>query len=254
MLARMADGPHPDLDVFSTGWMRILPEPAFRALSALLWLRANPTAGDLDELAAEGLLCLGDLGGLDVRFRPDGRMERAEDEALWTARWRRFRAFALARGLPMDTPRDAIALLRAIGLAERVERDDGVFWRSAAPVPLAEDVLELTAQEREREARLRWLHAFAAAEQRITTWLAGRRDAAAPKTTTSTIRTTLQRLAAQLGLDVDDARFGLANLAAEAGDVACEPHPEDALPGQAIAIVVDWRIFAVQRAAFVVQD
>jgi hypothetical protein len=216
----------------------------------MLWLRANPTRGDLDELAAEGLLCLSDLGGLDAPFHPAGRMERAEDDALWASRWRRFQAFARTRGLPMDTPRDAIALLRAVGLVERAERDDGVFWRSAAPVPLAEDVLELTAREREREARLRWLHAFAAAEQRITAWLAALR----PDAPVTTIHTTLHWLAAALDLHVDDARFGLANLAAEAGDVACDPHPEAALPDAAIAIVVDWRIFAVQRAAFVIQD
>jgi Family of unknown function (DUF6042) len=230
----MADGPQPDFDVFYTGWMRLLPEPAFRALSSMLWLRANPVAGELDELAADGWLCLGEVGGLDAPFDPAGRLDRPDDDAQWTARWTRMQAFARDRGLPMATPRDTIYFLLDVGVLERVERGDAVLWRSVAPIPLAEDVVALTREEREREARLRWEHAFAAAEARVADWLADVR-AGTPATP---VRTTLVQLAGWLGLDVDDARFGLAHAAEQAGDVDCDPDPELAVASAPLTIVV----------------
>lgn len=220
----MSSCPQADFDLVTTGWIRILPEPAYQALTSLQALRRRPEAGELEELVARGLLRLGAGCGLDVPFVAVGRLERSDDDAQWAARWERFGEHAADAGRAMVTPRDAVELMRAIGLVERVVRGGDVFWRSAAPVPLAEDVLALSAEEREREARLRWMLAFADAERRATRWLGERRAGGVPAFT------TLARLAARLGLDVDDARFGLAHAIEAAGDVACVPDPERAAP------------------------
>jgi hypothetical protein len=224
----------PDLafDLVSTGWIRILPEPAYRSLTALQTLRRRPMAGDLDALVACERIALPAGCRLDAPFVPHGRLERADDDAHWVARWERFGELADECGMPMRTPRDAIAFLRAIGLAERVARDGVVHWRSVAPVPLAEDALPLSAAEREREARLRWVLAFAEAERRAAAWLGERRaGGGAPAST------TLARLAARLRLDVDDARFGLTHAIEARGDVACVPDPELAAPGDRLVLV-----------------
>jgi hypothetical protein len=217
-----------EFDLVATGWMRILPEPAYRAVTSLQALRRRPEGGDLVELVARGrLLIAGE--DLDLPFDPVGRLERADDDAQWVRRWMRFGELAAELGLPMVTPRDAIELLRAVGVVERIDVGGDVFWRSVAPVPLAEDVLPLNAEERAREARVRWLLAFEAAEYRVNAWLADQPGG-------SLTYTTLARLAARLSLDVEDARFGLAHAIEHHGSVACVPAPEVATPADTLAI------------------
>jgi hypothetical protein len=218
----------PDFDLVGTGWIRILPEPAYRAVTSLQALRRRPVRGDLDALVAAGhVLIAGD--GLDVPFNPVGRLERADDDAQWTHRWERFGAYAARLGRPMDTPRDAIELLRAVNVVERIGVGGDVFWRSVAPVPLAEDVLPLSAEERTREARVRWMLAFEAAERRVSVWLAEQPGGALTYT-------SLARLAARLSLDVEDVRYGLAHAIEHHGTVACVPAPEAATPTEPLAI------------------
>jgi hypothetical protein len=228
----VAADPDIDFDIVSTGWIRILPEPAYRALTSLQALRRRPVAGDLDVLVAHGRLALPAGCALDVPFVPHGRLERADDDALWVARWERFGELAQECGMPMATPRDAVVFLRAVGLAERVARRGVVHWRSVAPVPLAEDALPLSAAEREREARLRWVRAFAEAERRAAVWLDEKRARGGTPAST-----TLARLAARLRLDVDDARFGLTHAIEARGDVACVPDPELAAAGDRLVLV-----------------
>jgi hypothetical protein len=242
----MGAAPAEDLDIFSTGWLRILPEPAFRALSTMLRLREHPVPGDLDELVARGLLDR----DLDVPFQPHRRTELIDDDVLWARRWRTFKAYADRHGLPMCTPRDAIHYLHAIGLLERVDDAGGggqVFWRCVAPVPLAEDLIELCDEDRRREARLRWLHAFEEAENAITSWILGRRTGAP----VFTLQVSLAALAAELDLDEEEARHGLANALSDATDFTCTPHPELANAAEILTLVVDWPKFAMYRTMFV---
>jgi hypothetical protein len=224
----MPGSTQPDFDLVGTGWIRILPEPAYRAVTSLQALRREPVLGDLDALLDGGHLWIaGD--GLDVPFEPAGRLERADDDAQWVRRWERFGEYAGQLALPMDTPRDAIELLRVAGVVERVERSGAVCWRSVAPVPLAEDVLALSAEERAREARVRWLLAFEAAERRVSAWLAEQPGG-------SLTYTSLARLGARLALDVEDVRYGLAHAIEHHGTVACVPAPEAATPSEPLAI------------------
>jgi hypothetical protein len=225
----MVGGAHADFDLVSTGWMRILPEPAYQALTSLQALHRRPVVGDLDDLLAGGLLRIGGEDGLDAPFDPVGRLERADDDALWVRRWVRFGEFARERGLPMATPRDAIALLRDIGVVERIDRGGVVCWRSVAPVPLAEEVLPLSVHEQAREARVRWVLAFEDAEHLVAGWLAEQPGG-------SLTHTTLARIADRLSLDVEDARFGLAHAIGHHGTVACVPDPEVATPDAPLAL------------------
>ncbi len=214
----------------------------------MLALDGEAMAGDLDDLGAEAL-DVEAFGGLDTPYDPaahgDADLEPGE-EPMWAPRWSQFGAEAAKRRMPMRTPRDAIALMRAIGLVERIERDGEIFWRAVVPVPLAEDVLDLGEQTRDTEAKLRWQRAFQHAENRVTSWLVDQRTAA--PTTELTI--TLTEIAGRLQLDVDETRHGLANAMDAAGDITSTPHPEAAEPDEPLRVVVDWERFAAERISF----
>jgi hypothetical protein len=206
-----------DFDFVSTGWIRLLPEPAMNAYLAIWGLDRHPSgavAGDLDGLGARALT-VEEFGGLDTVYNPaaHGDIDSEVGEmATWTIRWSEFGQHAAQRGLPMSTSRDAIEFMRAIGLVERVEENDEIFWRPMVPVPLAEDVLELDEQTREREAAIRWQSAFQQANNRVTGWLVELRTDAL----TTELTTTPAELAGRTDLDVDEVRHGLA--ARDAGD------------------------------------
>lgn len=233
-----------DFDFVSTGWIRFMPEPAFNAYMAIWTLDRHPDgpiAGDLDELGPEAL-GVDSLGGFDATYDPADHGDACEDDGMWEERWMRFVVEAERRGMAMSTPRDAISFMQAVGLVERIEGDE-VLWRPVVPVPLAEDVLELDADTRRREAELRWYASFQGAANEITGWLVEQRDDS-PRTH---VAISLEALAARLELDVDEARHGLANAMREAGEIAATPHPERADANETIAIAVDWRRFDEER-------
>lgn len=234
------------IDLVSTGWLRLLPEPAFNAYLQLWRMAAEdePVAGDPDEVGADAL-DVAAFGGLDAPYDPAAHGDADDVEQTWARRWTAFAEQAAARGLPMHTPRHAIEFMRVIGLVEREERDGEIYWQPVVPVPLAEDVLHLDEEERERQAGMRWHHAFQRANYRITAWLVDQRSEA-PATE---VVLTLAELAGRTELDVDEARHGLAGAMAEAGDITVTPHPEVAEPDQPLKIVVDWSRFDAERIA-----
>jgi hypothetical protein len=232
----------------TTGWLRMLPEPAMNAYLQM-WgstLDGGALHGELDELGAEAL-DLASLGGLDTPYDPaHADADLQDDEApVWTPRWELFVSAAAQRGLPMHTARDAIMLMRAIGLIERAEIAGEIVWRAVIPVPLAEDLLDLDDATRRREADLRWQRAFQHAEHTVTGWLVGQRTDAP----TSELTITLTELAGRLGLDVDETRHGLANAPTTSGDITATPDPEVAEADQPLRITVDWAIFDAERIA-----
>ena len=146
----------------------------------------------------------------------------------------------------MNTPRDAINLMRAIGLVERIEDDGEISWSAVVPVPLVEDVLDLDDEARASEAKLRWHRAFRHAENRVNEL--ARRHA---------IRRAHHRaddyaaeIAVRLDLDLDETRQGLA-VAMDTADITATPHPENAAPGDPIRISVDWDRFDAERITIV---
>ena len=224
-----------------------MPEPAFCAYVAIWQLDRSPdgpTPGDLDDLGAKAF-DVESLGGFDAIYdpaRPRGA-EDADESSMWVKRWSRFVSEAERRNMPLHTPRDTIAFMRAVGLIERVEVDDQVYWRPVVPVPLAEDVLDLDDGTRANEAELRWRSAFQQASNAITSWLVDlRRDAP-----TTEVATTLTQLAELLELDVDQARHGLATAIAEVGDISSDPHPETVEADALLLITVDWQTFDKER-------
>jgi hypothetical protein len=235
---RSPDPREQDFDIVSTGWLRLLPEPAFEALGALMLLRQEPVAGDLDDLHTEDLLHMNRFGGLDTPYQPPSNID-ADEEAMWSTRWEWLGTQAASRGFPMRTPRDAITFMSHVGLVERIEAGGEVFWQSVSPIPLAEDVLTLTEQERQDELALRWHDAFAYAEERIVTWLLEHSS----KERAISVRCSVAELAVRLDLDIESARHGLANATRAADGIACDPPPENANPGDALTVTVDWQRF-----------
>jgi hypothetical protein len=183
------------------------------------------------------------FGGLDAPYDPEAHGDADGAEQIWTKRWLEFSRQAAKRQMEMRTPRDAIEFMRAIGLVERVEVDGDIYWRAVVPVPLAEDVLDLNEDTREREAKIRWHSAFQRANNRVTGWLVDQRA----DTPTTELTVTLTEIAGRTELDVDEARHGLACSMEEAGDIAVTPHPEEAEPDQPLTITVDWTRFDAER-------
>jgi hypothetical protein len=249
-------GPLPDdFDIVSTGWIRFLPEPGVSAYLAIWGLNRHPdgpVTGDLDDLGAEAF-DVATYGGFDAVYDPakhgDAVLED-DEEPLWTSRWSEFGEQAAKRGLPMRTARDLIEFMREVGLVERLELDGEISWRPVVPVPLAEDILELDVETRDREAKIRWEEAFQRANNRVTSWLVDQRTDAA----TTDLTVTLTELAGQVELDVEELRHGLAAAMNEAGDIAVTPHPEQAEPDQPLHIVVDWELFDTKRIAIRLAD
>ena len=246
----MGDMREDRLDFITTGWLRYLPEPAFNAYGRM-WVsvvEGEALAGDLDEIGAERL-DVAVFGGLDATYDPavhgDADLE-PDEEPTWAIRWQTFAEAAAERSMPMNTPRDAINLMRAIGLVERIEDDGEISWSAVVPVPLVEDVLDLDDEARESEAKLRWRRAFRHAEDRVTNWLVDMRSDA--PTTKLTI--TLAEIAVRLDLDLDETRQGLA-VAMDTGDITATPHPESAAPGDPIRISLDWDRFDAERISIV---
>lgn len=238
-----ADHPRGYPDIVSTGWIRVLPEPAFNAYGAIVQLESAGVSGDLDQLGAEVFNVAG-IGGLDGAYVASVVVGEDEEAAANSSRrWEEFGVQAARYGMPMRTARDAIAFMRRIGLVTRAEESGRVFWRTVVPVPLIEDVLELDEATRAHEADLRWRIALMQTSNAIVQWLREQRTEAP----TTEVRTTLEVLAAELELDVEEARHGLDSAVTESGDIATRPDHLRVPAGEAIEIVVDWKRFDAER-------
>jgi hypothetical protein len=225
----------------NAGWLRVIPAPALWAYSyigAVAWGEDDPLPGDLDELP----LGADKYGGFDAPLDRSAITEDDDDDQ-WTERWQLWQRCASERGHRLKTYRDVIEFMAVIGLVERHVEDGTVWWRPAHPAPLAEDVLPLTDEEREIQARLRWQSAFAQAETKIISWLVEQR---AEEAHDLRLETSMRALADTLELDLDDARHGLAG-AVDSPDISAVPSPEAANADEPLAISVDWQQFDVNR-------
>src|SRR6266498_3352740 len=109
------------------------------------------------------------------------------------------------------------------------------------PLPLAEEVFPLTAEERAEEDRDRWQHMHYGTGQTIIRLF----DPAADDRK-DTLTTSLQRLARQLDLDPESVREGILILLDE-GDFSINVDIAHAPQHKVFTLRVDWERFAHTR-------
>jgi hypothetical protein len=71
---------------------------------------------------------------------------------------------------------------------------------------------------------------------------------APPAVAESEIETSLQAISADLGLDLEDARHGLAISLDE--DIRCDVDPETAASDEVLRLRIDWKLFEDLRTAY----
>lgn len=240
----------PSSDLASTGWIRNMPAPAFRAYFAIWYLSRERAAlvGDLDEEGAAFWVSQVAPRGLDEPYDPSDENEWTEDLENEEALWREWRGYAEDRDRPLRSCRDVIEFMIELGLIERFEEGVGdVRWRVANPLPHIEDVLPLSVERKEIESQFRWRQSFSGAVDAITVWIAERRSSAVAK---SEFETSIQAIAADLELDPEDVRHALAILLNE--DVRCDVDPETAASDAPLSLRVDWKLFEEWRGMYFV--
>ncbi len=225
--------------------------PTEDELAKVITSPANPT-GSWDAPAWEvpPTFTAEELAELDREFPhwadSDGPQDpdevNAQERAHLDARRARVDRYAAHYGLaPVRTYRDTLELLVAAGLLHRVLEDGAVRYRPAWPLPLAEEVFPLTAEERAEEDRDRWQHMHYGTGQTIIRLF----DPAADDRK-DTLTTSLQRLARQLDLDPESVREGILILLDE-GDFSINVDIAHAPQHKVFTLRVDWERFAHTR-------
>lgn len=244
----------PQPDVGRNGWFRTLPGVANRVYLNLWFLHyqtGSPMAGDLDDPDAAAWVAVLAPTGLDEPYDPTcdpGLEGDQEEEERELERWEDLQRYARERNLPMTTSRHVIAFMLELNLIERQETDAGVIWLIVSPLPNVEEVLNLSPRRREEESKVRWRIAFEEIAQSIAGWIGEFR---APGAKSGVFTTSIQAVAKELRLDVEDARHGLTVLLDE--DIQCDVDPETAAVDASLRLTVDWELFealhTVYRAA-----
>lgn len=259
-------GPRRDMamhnDWFVSGWDHVLPRQGF-PLTMLIGTACQPGfIGSLDDLVQEIFdghwdMIGGDLDGAltfswpdekwDYEAAPEGR------EACEAARWEQFGAMLTAAGYPVPkTVRDLSELYLAWGLAGREETPDGTRWSMPAALPLPGDLLPLDAELTKRLDGIRWTMRTGPLVNTLINHLVD--DLGEPEETL----TSLDRLAAATGQDVDDVRLALAELV-ESGDAHVQRGQERADAERLEAhrrfrLVMNWDHFHEHRIQLSIRD
>lgn len=115
---------------------------------------------------------------------------------------------------------------------------DGIHYTFNPHAPLPDEVLPLTDDQRAAEDETRWRYLHERTAQRIIALFhPGDEHRVDVK------RTSLQRLARELGLDVETVRAGVVALVSDA-DFTANLDPDQVREHQVFEIVVDWERFA----------
>ncbi|MFK4150278.1 DUF6042 family protein [Streptomyces sp. NPDC004065] len=252
-------GPRRDLamhnDWWAAGWDHVLPRQSF-PLTMLIGTASQPGfTGSLDELLQELFeghwdMIGGDLDGALTFSWPDEEWDYEEApegrEANEAHRWEKFGAMLTAAGYPVPkTVRDLSELYLTWGLARREETPDGTRWSMPAALPLPGDLLPLDADLAKRLDGIRWTLRTGPLVDGLINHLVD--DLGEPQE----ILTSLDRLAAATGQDVDDVRLALAELV-KSGDAQVQRGEElaDAERLEAhrrFRLVMDWEHFHENR-------
>jgi hypothetical protein len=184
-------------------------------------------------------------GGLDAPYDPtaeEGDRAEIDDQVK---RWEEWQGYAKARGFPMTTYRHVIEFMVELRLIDRREEGTCVSWTIVSPLPDVEEVLPLTPERRQHEALVRWREQFSEISEVIDSWIG---QFQLPSAESLVIETSIQDLAAELGLDPEDARHGLAVLLDD--DIRCDPDPETAIADATLKITVNWKLFEEWRMPY----
>lgn len=180
--------------------------------------------------------------GVDAPCDPvSGEGDRDEELQCW----KEWQGYAMARGRPMTTFRHVFESMVELGLIERREDQMGVSWVAVSLVPYVDEVLPLTAESRERVANMRWRLSFSEVGNAILDWI---RTLRVPSAANLEIAISIEALAAELNLDPEDARHGLAVLIDE--DIQCDVDPESAKIDAPLKLVIDWKLFEEWRTIY----
>ncbi|MEU1520493.1 DUF6042 family protein [Streptomyces sp. NPDC005811] len=252
-------GPRRDLamhnDWWASGWDHVLPRQGF-PLTMLIGTASQPGfTGSLDGLLQELFdghwdMIGGDLDGVLTFSWPDEEWDYEEApegrEANEANCWETFGAMLTAAGYPVPTTvRDLSELYLTWGLARREETPDGTRWSMPAALPLPGDLLPLDPELTERLDGIRWTMRTGPLLDTLIDHLVN--DLGEPAETL----TSLDRLAAATGKDVDDVRLALAELV-KSGDARVQRGEQlaDAERLEAhrrFRLVMDWEHFHENR-------
>ena len=245
------------------GWMRYLPPAAVNVVSALLHepqtveqidmkLRASKfTAAGWQSEAWEPLHPWTDEELAAQRADPDFGDEtddadaataNAEEAAERAARIAEIDGYSQHLGVAqVRTLADVLELMVACRVLTRTGDAGGAVVDFAFDAPLPAKVLPLSAEEREKEDRLRWRSAY----EPVAGSIIGLFDPDA-QDRPAQLRTSLQRLARQLDVDAQTARAA-ALLLLDDGDFTANRDLERIAEHQVFELAADWERFDRER-------
>ncbi|GAA3387016.1 DUF6042 family protein [Streptomyces roseoviridis] len=252
-------GPRRDLamhnDWWVSGWEHVLPRQGLPLAMLIGTASHSGFTGSLDDLLQEIFgghwdMIGGDLdGGLTFSW-PDEEWDHEEApegrEAFEAERREKFGAMLTAAGFPVPrTVRELSELYLTWGLADREETPEGTRWSMPAVLPLPGDLLPLDADVVERLDRIRWSQRTDPLVNTLVNHLVDHWGEP------EEVLTSLDRLAAATGMDADDVRLALAELA-ESGDARVyrgqEPADAERLEThRRFRLVMDWEHFYDDR-------
>lgn len=156
----------------AAGWASYLPGSAFDLYSAILRVRAcgEPASEDnirrflVDSDPAAAWRLVGEFDAPVEPYHGDDAETASWDRRQWIA----FRAEAGRHGLAVATPNEILGFLCALGL---IRREDADTWSAIAPVPLLEEVIEVSHERREELASMRAQVQFATEKRLVREWL-----------------------------------------------------------------------------------
>lgn len=210
----MGEGIPLQTDFMDSGWLRWLPRVAFDLNMLVASLTLDEADGDpwSQPEDSRARLVADSVGGPDASAWVHERDEREREQM--SEREIRHEDRHIARLLELLRPhgltehsraRDLLELMGHLGLfADEAGAGDEPRWRVVDPLPLPEERLALSDQEREQEAEIRFDDVFATLRSSLTGLLVDQpRD---------TVKTTLSRLAGRLDADPEDVRQALGQL------------------------------------------
>lgn len=244
-------------------WCRYIPDTAQRALQAvcthehptlefiLTWMTADSARYGLGAQAPAweppNTWTDDELRDHQDRYPPEpgdpttANEANDQEQAEHDAKIAKHDGYAATLGLPpIRTVLDVVHYLTACGLIT-VDSDEGEPRYRMNPAPrLPGEVLDLPPDELAEADRWRWARLHEPTTQRII------RLFTEPAERPSSKLTSLQRLARELGLDVETIRAGLAVLLQD-GDFTTTSDPETIAEHKMFEIRVDWDRFADKR-------
>jgi hypothetical protein len=155
----------------AAGWASYLPGTAFDLYSAILRVRACGEPASEDSIRRFLVDCdpaeACPVGEFDAPVEPYHGDDA--ETASWDRRqWSAFRAEAGRHGLAVATPNEILGFLCALGL---IQREGADAWSAVAPVPLLEDVIEVSRERRQELASMRAQVQFATEKRLVREWL-----------------------------------------------------------------------------------